>query len=73
MNHEDNYLALMERVRVLMNWDHAKAMLWMSTENPLLGGIEPAMMIIQGNGDRLARFIKEAETAAVLRAQETEK
>ena len=73
MNHENKYLDLMERVRVLMDWPHDKAMIWMSTANPLLGNIEPAMIIIKNRGARLEKFIEEAEQASSTCAEDSKK
>jgi hypothetical protein len=33
---------------------------WMSTPNPMLGGITPLWMMENGRGEKLAKFIRQA-------------
>ena len=49
--------------------------LWMSSPNPMLGGITPLQMMYSGRGFRLANFIQEAmedEAACALARKEME-
>jgi hypothetical protein len=43
-----------------MGWDHIKVDLWMTTENPLLGGVEPLVMIRKGRGRKVIKFVEGA-------------
>lgn len=40
--------------------DPEKTNLWLETENPLLGGFEPYVLIRLGKEERLLKIIKEA-------------
>jgi hypothetical protein len=53
-------MTLFERVMRLMKWDEAKTLSWFSTMNPMLGAT-PHMMLLLGRGERLEKFIAEAE------------
>jgi len=50
-----------ERIKKLMNWDDAKASLWMMTENPNLGGVTPNYFFLVGRGHKVLAFIEAAE------------
>lgn len=63
--HMNAYKRLAERVRVQMSWTHDKAMLWMMTPNPMLGGVAPDVMIAKGRAHRLEKFIDGATTFTV--------
>jgi hypothetical protein len=55
------HLECIERIKKLMNWDDAKASLWMMTENPMLGGVTPNYFFLVGRGHKVVNFIKAAE------------
>jgi hypothetical protein len=58
------YADLRDRVRVLMEWDQAKADLWMRTANPLLGNIRPTLLIAVGRGAKVRKLIESAAADA---------
>ncbi len=55
------HLECVERIKKLMDWDDAKANLWMSTQNPNLGGTSPDYFFLVGRGYKVLNFIKAAE------------
>lgn len=59
-----------DNVQRLTGWRDEKVRFWMEQANPLLGMVTPIWMIQHGKGDRLAKFIAEAEQSnAMYRAQ----
>lgn len=52
---------LFDRVTALTEWREAKVRMWFQTNNPLLGNVSPEFMIMNGNAERLEKFIKDAE------------
>ncbi len=40
--------------------DMNKVVLWLNAENPLLGKVTPADMILSGRGEKLIQFIKDS-------------
>lgn len=60
-SHDNDYMGL-EAFRLVYEFfgNVEKAKLWMSAENPLLGGIAPMKMVQLGRGWRLVEWIKTA-------------
>ena len=52
---------LFNRVSDLTGWREAKVRLWFQLQNPLLGMVSPEFMLMNDRGDRLEKFIEEAE------------
>lgn len=50
-------ILLYEKVKSHMGWDSKKTLLWFTTENPLLGNVKPADMIVIGRSGKLEKFI----------------
>jgi len=64
-----DHVAEVERLKArLMGIDFLFA--WMTTENPMLGGVTPLWMMEHGKGAKLAEFIKDASLAPA--AQDTQ-
>lgn len=40
--------------------DNIKTQLWLSTDNPGLGGVSPKWMLASGRGEKLLQFIKDS-------------
>jgi len=59
--HRDDYDEFLRRVQSIMAWTPRQATEWMTTQNPLLGGVSPVNMIAHGRASRLDMFITEAE------------
>ena len=59
--HRDLYDDFVKRVQWIMGWMPREATVWMTTKNPMLGGVSPVSMIAHGRGERLCNFITEAE------------
>ena len=59
--HREMYDDCIKRVQWIMGWMPSKATVWMTTKNPMLGGVSPVNMIALGRGERLSNFIAEAE------------
>jgi predicted ATP-dependent serine protease len=53
--------ALFTRIQRLTGWREAKVRLWFQLQNPLLGNVSPEWMLMNGRGDRLEKFVREAE------------
>ena len=49
------------RVRKIFDDDEVKTATWFLEPNPMLGGMEPIIMIRNGQAARLEQFIVEAE------------
>jgi hypothetical protein len=47
-------------VKGFFGGDSEKALLWMRTSNPLLGGVTPREMIVAGRSAKLLKFVEEA-------------
>lgn len=48
---------LLSKVRDHMKGDEEKTILWFTTSNPLLGGVQPIEMILRGRAEKLEKFI----------------
>jgi len=59
--HRDMYDDCVKRVQWIMGWMPREATVWMTTKNPMLGGVSPVSMIAHNRGERLTNFILEAE------------
>jgi len=59
--HREEYDEFVRRVGSLMAWMPRQATVWMTTHNPMLGGVSPVSMIAHGRAARLDMFITEAE------------
>ena len=45
----------------MMDWDEAKAWDWIGAQNPILGYVAPAEMVLLGRRDKLQKFVDQAE------------
>ena len=60
MTDDYDHLEVFQLVRYFFDGNHKKAVLWMKTKNPLLGGAAPIWMVKCGRGEKLLKFVKEA-------------
>lgn len=54
----DQYLTTYDTVTDIFDGDRAKAKLWMTSENPLLGEVSPAFMIFFGRYEKLTQWVQ---------------
>jgi hypothetical protein len=47
-----------ERISKSMSWDEDKTILWLDTENPLLGGATPIRLAESGRIHKLVKFVE---------------
>ena len=45
------------KIAVTTGWPKSKVDMWFKTENPMLGHIKPAHMILLGRGQKLKKFV----------------
>ena len=60
--HRVLYDNCVKKVQWIMGWEPREATVWMTTKNPMLGNVSPVGMIAHGRGERLMRFVLEAES-----------
>lgn len=61
---EEKARELFNRVTDLTGWREGKVRFWFQQQNPLLGMVSPEWMLMNDKGDRLEKFIAEAEDIA---------
>jgi hypothetical protein len=66
--------AIAELVATAMGWSAKKGYEWMQIRNPLLGDVAPAVLVMQGRGHKVLKFITAAiDENGLLRTSKTEK
>jgi hypothetical protein len=62
--YRDSYDEFVRRICSIMAWSPREATVWMTTNNPLLGGTSPVSMMARDRLVRLDAFIIDAEREA---------
>lgn len=52
---------LHSRIMKMMDWGEDKAWEWIGLQNPLLGYVSPAEMVLLDRTDKLDKFVDQAE------------
>lgn len=58
-NYDTQRNAIIKMVQAITGWPVMKAAVWFAEDNPLLGGVSPRHMVLQGRYENLLKFIEE--------------
>ena len=57
---EEQKTEIISLIQEHMGWSVDKALLWLTTENPMFGCVEPIYLIQMGRGQKVLDFVKAA-------------